>query len=262
MEAAPMSSPRTDSAGAPGDNSLLGNAQALFRLAPRQFSDEISLAKAELKSKAGLLGFGAGMFGAALVVLGLLVIALVVAAIMGLATVMWPWLAALVVAFFFLVLIAIAVLWGLKKVKQALPLLPEEAIRGIKHDIGVLSQGAEFDPQTLVKPELSKAEKQALKEEKAAKAAEAKAEQEAKAAEADPVPSEAELRERIETRRKHLLRVRESLIERMDVKKQAKQLIDDPDSALNQARERWLPWSIAAVSTATFFVLLRKLLKR
>ena len=44
-------------------------------------------------------------------------------------------------------------------------------------------------------------------------------EQEAKAAEADPVQSEAELRERIETRRKHLLRVRESLIERMDVKK-------------------------------------------
>lgn len=257
-----MSSPRPDSAGASGENSLLGNAQTLFRLVPRQFNDQFSLAKEEVKDKAKFLGFGAGLFGAALLVLGLLVIALVVAAIMGLATVMPAWLAALAVAVFFLVLILISALWGLKKIKQALPLLPEEAIRGLKYDVGVLSQGAAFDPQTLVKPELSKEEKQALKDEKAAKAAEAKAEREAKTAEADPAPSEAELRERIKVRREHLLRVREGLMERMDIKKQAKSLIDNPDSALNQARGRWLPWSVAAVSTTTFFVLLRKLLKR
>lgn len=257
-----MSSPRFDSAGASGENSLLGKTRTLFQLVPRQFNDQISLAKEELKGKAKVLGFGAGLFGVALLVLGLFVIALVVAAIMGLATVMWPWLAALVVALFFLILILISVLWGLRKVKKALPLLPEEAIRGFKHDVGVLTKGAAFDPQTLDKPELSKEEKQALKEEKAAKAAQNKADHEGTADGADSEPSEAELRDRIKARREHLLTTREALLERMDVKKQAKLLIDDPESPLNQVRQRWLPWSIAAVSTTTFFVLLRKLLKR
>lgn len=254
-----MSSPRPDSAGASGDSSLFGNAQTLFQLAPRQLSDEFSLAKEELKGKAGTLGFGAGLFGAALVVLGLLVIALVVAAIMGLATVMWPWLAALLVAFFFLVLIAIAVLWGLRKIKQAMPLLPAEAIRGIKYDVGILREGAAFDPQSLVKPELSKEEKQKRKAEKAAKA---KTEQEVKAADADPVPSEAELLERIKARREHLLRTRTGLLERMDVKAEAKRLLNDPESPVGKVKERWVPWSVAVVSATTFFVLLRKLIKR
>lgn len=257
-----MSSPRPSAPGTSNDDSLLGNARTLFRLAPRQLNDEFSLAKEELKGKARLLGFGAALFAVALVVLGLLVIALVVAAIMGLATVLPAWLAALIVAAFFILLIAIAVLLGLKKVKKAFPVLPEEAIRGLKHDVGILRQGVGFDPQTLLKPELSKEEKEQLKAEKEAKAAEAKAEREAKAAEADPVPSEAELRTRIAARREHLLRVREGLIEQADVKKQAKKLLDDPDSVVGKARDRWVPWSIAAVSTTTFFVLLRKLIKR
>lgn len=140
--------------------------------------------------------------------------------------------------------------------------MPEEAIRGLKHDLGVMREGVSFDPQTLVKPELSKEEKAALKSEKLAQAEAAKAEREAKAAAADPVPTEAELRERLTARRAHLLGLREDLVERMDVKKQAKALLDDPGSPVNLVRQKWLPLSVAAVSTTTFFVLLRKLFKK
>lgn len=257
-----MSSPRTQTSGQPNEDSLLGNARMFIRLAPRQINDEISLAKQELKAKGIKVGVAAGMFGGALVIVSLLVIALVVAAIMGLATVMPAWLAALIVAAFFLILIAIAALLGLRTFKKALPLLPEEAIKGLKHDLGVLREGNNFDPQTLVKPELTKEEKEAKKAEKLAKAEEAKAESEAKAAAADPVPTDAELRDRIALRRQHLLGLREDLVERMDVKKQARQLLDNPDSTVNKVRQNWLPWSVAAVSTTTFFVLLRKLFKK
>ncbi|NYE96656.1 hypothetical protein FHU41_002906 [Psychromicrobium silvestre] len=257
-----MSSPQAQTPGNTGDNSLLGNARTLLRLAPRQLNDEFSLAKEELKAKGVKVGIAAGMFGAALVFLGLLVIALVVAAIMGLATVLPAWLAALIVAAFFLLIIAISALLGLRFFKKALPLMPEEAIRGLKHDLGVMREGVSFDPQTLVKPELSKEEKAALKSEKLAQAEAAKAEREAKAAAADPVPTEAELRERLTARRAHLLGLREDLVERMDVKKQAKALLDDPGSPVNLVRQKWLPLSVAAVSTTTFFVLLRKLFKK
>lgn len=257
-----MSSPQTQFSGQPSDDSLLSRARLFFRLAPRQINDEISLAKQELKAKGIKLGVSAGMFGAALVMLSLLVIALVVAAIMGLATVMPAWLAALIVAAFFLLLMAIAAFLGLRMFKGALPLLPEEAILGLKHDLGVLREGQNFDPQTLLKPELSKEEKEALKAEKLAKAEEAKAAREAKAAEAGPVPSEAELRERIAVRRQHLLGLREELVQRMDVKKQAKILLEDSHSTLHKVAQNWLPWSVAAVSTTTFFVLLRKLFRK
>ncbi|WP_394942031.1 phage holin family protein [Psychromicrobium sp. YIM B11713] len=257
-----MSSPQSQTSSQPSEDSLLGNARAFLSLVPRQINDEISLAKQELKTKGVKVGVAAAMFVTALLILSLLVTALVVAAIMGLATVMPAWLAALIVAAFFLVLIGIAVFLGLRIFKKALPLVPEDAIRGLKHDLGILREGNGFDPQTLVKPELSKEEKEALKAEKLAKAEEAKAEREAKQAEADPVPSEAELRERLTLRRQHLLGLRESLLERMDVKKQTQRLLDDPNSAIGQARRNWLPWSVAAVSATTFFVLLRRLFRK
>ena len=67
----------------------------IFKLAPRQLNDEIAFAKAELKRKGIQLGIAAAFFAVALVFVLLLVIGLVVAAIMGLATIMPAWLAAL-----------------------------------------------------------------------------------------------------------------------------------------------------------------------
>ena len=265
-----------------------------LRLAPRQVNDEIALARIELKDKGTHAGIGAALFGVALVFLGLLVIALVVAAILGLATVMPGWLAALLVGAAFLLILLIAALLGLGRVKKAMPLLPEDAIRGIRHDLGVVTEGRMFDPRLLDKSTIQYKRAQAMKE---AEAARAKAEKEAQDRVHGkvhlPPPSEKELRERLERRRDHLLDVREDLLKEFDVKRQAANLADDvrdtfaAASSLRAAaafgpgargataskptaegtgpaeaiRERWAPLTVFAVSATAFVVLLRKLVK-
>ncbi|MDQ4502781.1 phage holin family protein [Sinomonas sp. ASV322] len=213
---------------------LVGQAA---RLAPRQLNDEISLAKYELKDRGVQAGIGAALFVVALVFLGFLVIALVVAAILGLATVMPGWLAALVVGAACLIILLIAVLIGLGRVKKAMPLIPADAIRGIRHDLGVITEGRNFDPRVLDPSTIQYKRAKAAKE-----AAEAKAKME-KAAEdrahgriKPPTPSEAELRERIAKRREHILDVRDDLVEELDVKRQAEALADDAAQAFNRLR--------------------------
>lgn len=220
---------------------LVGQAA---RLAPRQFNDEIALAKYELKDRGTQAGVGAALFGVALVFLGLLVIALVVAAILGLATIMPGWLAALIVGAVCLVILLIASLIGAGRVKKAMPLIPADSIRSFRHDLGIIREGRDFDPRVLdpstIQYKRAKAEKEA---------AEAKARME-KAAEdrahgriKPPTPSEAELRERIAKRRDHILDVRDGLVEELDVKRQAGALAED-------ARETFYRLRAAAIAKA------------
>jgi hypothetical protein len=220
---------------------LVGQAA---RLAPRQFNDQFALAKYELKDRGAQAGVGAALFGVALVFLGLLVIALVVAAILGLATIMPGWLAALIVGAVCLIILLIASLIGAGRVKKAMPLFPAEAIRGIRHDLGVIREGRDFDPRVLDPSTIQYKRAKAAKE-----AAEAKARME-KAAEdrahgriKPPTPSEAELRERIAKRRDHILDVRDGLVEELDVKRQAGGLAED-------ARETFFRLRAAAIAKA------------
>ena len=67
----------------------------IAKLAPRQLNDEIALAKVEIKRKGKQVGVAAAFVGVAAVFVAFLVIGLIVAAIMGLATIMPAWLAAL-----------------------------------------------------------------------------------------------------------------------------------------------------------------------
>lgn len=262
------------------------------RLAPRQLNDELTLAKIEMKQRGKQAGIGAGLFGVALVFLGLLVIALVVAAILGLATVMPGWLAALVVGAAFLVILAIAALIGLRWVKKAMPLVPADAIRGLRHDVGIVTEGRSFDPRLLDPSTIQYKRAQATKEaEKARQQLEKEAQDRAHGKVKLPTPSEAELRERLAKRREHLLDVREGLVAEMDVKRQAGYLADDVRSALAGAsgrspfargvlgaqhnedaarrgaeaaemfRERWAPLTVFTVSATAFVVFLRKLVK-
>jgi len=103
----------------------------IFKLAPRQLNDEIAFAKAELKRKGIQLGVAAAFFAVALIFVAFLVIGLIVAAIMGLATIMPAWLAALLVCAAFLVIALIVGLIGYGRFKKAMPLMPEETIRGL-----------------------------------------------------------------------------------------------------------------------------------
>jgi uncharacterized membrane protein YqjE len=256
----------------------------IFKLAPRQLNDQIALAKIEIKRKGIELGVAAAFFAVALAFVAFLVIGLIVAAIMGLATIMPAWLAALLVCGVFLLIALIAGLVGLRKFKNAMPLMPEDTIRGLKHDLGVAKEGSAFDPAVL-DPESEK-----FKAAKAAKAeaeAKAKAEKEAKkAAEPDfgPPPTETELRRRIVQRRTHLTRVRDELNEELDVKTQAQALLAAAQVRLQEGKDqlggkvagfrsstgadaaeqlgkRWKPLAILAASSAALVFLLRKLLK-
>src|SRR6478735_4818363 len=198
---------------------LPGTARLLFRLAPRQLNDEIAFAKIELKRKGIQVGVAAAFFDVALLFLAFLVVGLIVAAIMGLATIMPAWLAALLVSAAFLLIALIGGLVGLARFKKAMPLMPEETIRGIRHDIGVAREGSAFNPAVL-DPESPEA--------KAAKAAKAKAEKEAKAARHDqefPHASEPELVRRLSQRRHHLTEVRDELGTELDLKTQARYLL-------------------------------------
>src|SRR4029453_12496316 len=206
-----MGRPSSQPGQGPRITALPKTLRLVAMLAPRQINDEIRLAKIELKRNGALLGIAGALFGVALVFLSFLVIALVVAAILGLATIMPGWLAALLVAALFLLIAAIGAVTGLFNFKKAMPFMPEDTIRGIKHDLGVAKEGSSFDARKLEpSSEQYKAEK-AAKEAAAAKAKAEKAVKEAaRAADEKPV-SEAELRSRLAKRREHLASVRDDL---------------------------------------------------
>lgn len=210
----------------------------ILKLAPRQLNDEIALAKVEIKRKGIQVGVASAFLAVALIFVAFLVTGLIVAAIMGLATVMPAWLAALLVSGVFLLIALIVGLLGVGKFKKALPLVPEDTIRGLKYDLGIAKEGSAFDPAVL-DPESE--QYKAAKAAKAEAAAKAKAEKEAKkAAEPDfgPPPTEAELRRRLDQRRTHLTGVRDELDEELDVKPQAQALLAVAQAKLQDGKEQ------------------------
>ena len=264
---------------------LPGTLKLLFRLAPRQLNDEIAFAKFELKRKGVQVGVAAAFLAVALVFLLFLIVGLIVAAIMGLATIMPAWLAALLVSAAFLLIALIGGLVGVGRFKKAMPLLPEETIRGIKYDIGVAKEGSAFNPAVL-DPESP--EGKAAKAAKAEAADKAKAEKEAKAAQHDqeyPHASEPELARRLNQRRHHLTEVRDELGTELDLKTQGRYLlavaqqkaregqvlaVRGKDAAAQKLaalpgsaglRERWKPLAALAAAGTVLVVLLRRLLR-
>jgi len=260
----------------------------IFQLAPRQLTDEIALAKIEIKRKGTQLGVAAAFFAVALAFAAFLTIGLIVAAIMGLATIMPAWLAALLVCGVFLLIALIVGLLGYRKFKKTLPLVPEETLRGLKHDLGIAKEGSDFDPAVLdPSSEQAKAQKAA----KAEAAAKAKAEKEAKAAaqpDFGPPPTEADLRRRLDQRRSHLAAVRDELEQELDVKTQAQALLAAARVGIQHSKEqvegtvarvrttsrnagtagaagqfsqRWKPLVAFAAATAALVYLVRKLAK-
>ncbi|MGG5175558.1 phage holin family protein [Pseudarthrobacter sp. J1763] len=262
--------------------------RSVVQLAPRQLGDEIELAKTELKGKGKKLGSAGVFIGVALVFACLLVIALVVAAILGLATIMPPWLAALIVAAAFIVIAGIGALVGVSKFKRILPLVPQNAIRGLKHDLGIAKEGSQFDAAILdPESEQAKAAKKASEEAKAkAKEEKAAAKEAAHPGEADqPHASQRELMNRLDLRRKHLTALRDDLNRQMDPKAQVRHFVANakervngarasareqfsrlvdavPESEQEKLRARWKPIAVAIAASAAVVVLLRKLNQR
>lgn len=103
---------------------------------------EIELAKAELAAKGRKAGIGAGMLGAA-GLLGFFAFAVLTACfVLGLATAMAPWLAALVVAVVYGAIAGVLALTGRKEIRAATPPVPEQAVDEVKEDVRWTKQRA------------------------------------------------------------------------------------------------------------------------
>ena len=117
---------------------LVGDAsEQLSRLV----RDEMKLAVAEMQEKGKRGGIGTGLFGAAGVLAfygGAILLACV---ILALSLVMAPWLAALLVGIFVLILAGIAALVGKKQMDAATPPMPEQAVSSVKADVEAVKEG-------------------------------------------------------------------------------------------------------------------------
>lgn len=100
--------------------------------------EELQLARSELTSKAKTAGKGAGLLGAAGVVAIFAVLALTAGFILGLALVIPPWAAALVVAIVYGVIAGTLALAGRKQVQAAAPFIPERTVRSLSDLIRTL----------------------------------------------------------------------------------------------------------------------------
>ena len=101
----------------------------------RLVRQEVELAKVELTEKGKRAGIGAGMFGGA-GVFGLYALgALTAAAIAALALAVATWLAALIVAVIWAAIAGVMALTGKKKVQEATPPVPEDAVESVKEDV-------------------------------------------------------------------------------------------------------------------------------
>ena len=264
------SSASTRTQRANGSSSIVGLSKVMARLLPRQISDELALAIAEMKQKGIKAGIAAGLLVAALLFLAALGVALIAAAILGLATVMPAWLAALLIAALFLVIAGIAALIGISRFKKTMPLLPQDALRGVRYDLGVLKEGRSFDPATLDAPKQPKAKDEGK-------------EQQEKPEDAVRKATPEELRIRLRQRREHMAAVRDGLGEKADVKKQMAELkgrraaarrSGSTDSGTGSEaagtadevgallRERKQPLVVLGASLVTMGILLRRLLRK
>src|SRR4051812_22940216 len=118
--------------------SLLNLVRRIPSLITQLIRDEIDSAKLELttKLKAAAVGIGILVGGA---VLGLFALGvLLTTAILGLSTVMPPWLAALIVGVVLVILTVVLVMLGLSRLKKGVPPVPSESIQSVKQDIAAV----------------------------------------------------------------------------------------------------------------------------
>jgi uncharacterized membrane protein YqjE len=125
------------------DRSTAGLLRQLSQQTGDLVRQEMELAKAELTEKGKAAGLGAGMFGGAGLVALYAVGALTASAILALAIVLDAWLAALIVGVVYAAIAGILALTGRKKVEQATPPVPEQAIESTKEDVEWTKQRAQ-----------------------------------------------------------------------------------------------------------------------
>jgi membrane protein len=121
--------------GTDDDQSVGELVQQLSQQTAALVRQEMRLATVELQQKGKKAGIGAGMFGGAGLVALYGVGALIAAAILGIATFLEPWIAAVIVGVVLLAVAGILALTGKKQVEQAGPPVHEEALESAKRDV-------------------------------------------------------------------------------------------------------------------------------
>jgi hypothetical protein len=116
--------------------------QDLSRQTSTLIRQEMRLAQAELAEKGRHAGKGAGMFGGAGLVALYGVGALIAAAILGLATVIEPWIAAAAIGAGLLLVAGILALTGKKELEEAGPPKPEQALESVQRDVATVQERA------------------------------------------------------------------------------------------------------------------------
>jgi Flp pilus assembly protein TadB len=104
--------------------------------------DELKLAEYEMTRKAKRIGRGAGMFGGSGLVALYAIGCLVAAAIIGLASVLPAWAAALIVGGALLVIAGVAALMGKRQVSKGVPPVPEQTVQSVKADVEEIKERA------------------------------------------------------------------------------------------------------------------------
>ena len=118
--------------------SLFGLLGDVPKLVKELVKGELNLLKAEMLTKAKIFGLAAGLLVGALVIVLYAIGVLLTAAVMGLATVMPAWLAALVIAVAMLLVAAILGLLGWRRLKTGLPITPKRTIDSVKNDVNAV----------------------------------------------------------------------------------------------------------------------------
>jgi len=121
----------------PQKKSLVALLADLPRLLIALAKEELERLKLELVDKLKHAGIGIGLLIFAAVLAFFLLAVLLTAAVLGFATIVAPWLAALIVAGILLVIIAILVLVGVGQLKRGAP-VPTETIDSVKKDVNAI----------------------------------------------------------------------------------------------------------------------------
>lgn len=116
--------------------------QDLSRQTSTLIRQEMRLAQAELTEKGRHAGKGAGMFGGAGLIALYGVGALIAAAILGLATVIEPWIAAAAIGAGLLLIAGILALTGKKELDEMGPPKPEQTIDSVQRDVETVKERA------------------------------------------------------------------------------------------------------------------------
>ncbi len=280
-------------------SSLLDLLATIFRLVPKQLSDNLALLSGQLKSKGirGGIGLGVILFG--LLFGSITFISLVVALIGGFMSDTPLWQTALWVALGAFVLMLILMGAGLFVIRSTFPLVAPDIVRGIKHDIGYILKGNAFDPVEFDRLEEERRQQRLVEQQrrkelaKRAKKEQKKAIRRGEAADSLPQtePTDAQLRHRMELRRRHLGDLRSGVDEKTDLRGQfdtftrhatgkvAHEQVEHATSPLTPhhsaaragekvndgvefVKDRWQPLTVLGASVTTAAVLLRKLRRR